>query len=68
MSTSLLLEAPSPTKVVQWQPTPALCAGPEDGCTYPFHSNCVWQGTVAANGMGPGSPAMTAVGKVPLRR
>ncbi|MEZ4622494.1 MAG: DUF1579 family protein [Caldilineaceae bacterium] len=63
MSTSLLLEAPSPTKVVQWQPTPALCAGPEMAALTPFHSNCVWQGTVAANGMGPGSPAMTAVGK-----
>ncbi|MEZ4863471.1 MAG: 2-oxo acid dehydrogenase subunit E2 [Caldilineaceae bacterium] len=62
MSTSLLLEAPSPVNLVQWQPAPPLCAGPEMAALTPFHSNCAWQGMVAANGTGPGSPEMTAVG------
>ena len=46
-----------------WQPPVPLRAGPEMAALKPFHSNCVWTGTVQAGGMGPGSPRMTANGK-----
>ena len=41
----------------------APAGGPEMAALKPFHSNCVWSGSVAANGMGPGSPEMAATGK-----
>ena len=46
-----------------WQPALSLRAGPEMAALTPFHSDCVWSGSVAAGGMGPSSPEMAATGK-----
>lgn len=47
----------------QWQPPAPLQAGVEMAALHPFLFDCVWTGSVAANGMGPGSPEMDAIGK-----
>jgi hypothetical protein len=46
-----------------WQPQPPLQAGAEMAALRPFLFDCVWTGSVAPNGMGPGSPEMTAIGE-----
>jgi hypothetical protein len=37
--------------------------GPEMEALARFHSNVTWTGTIEEGGMGPGSPAMTALGR-----
>ena len=61
-NTIATLQAPA-RQEMRWQPAPPLRAGPEMAALTPFHSNCVWSGSVAAGGMGPGSPEMAATGK-----
>jgi hypothetical protein len=50
-----------------WQPPVPVGAGPEMAALAAFHFDCRWTGTVEAGGMGPGSPAMDAVGKATYR-
>jgi len=47
----------------EWTPMPPLRAGPEMVALRTFLFDCTWTGTVSPNGMGPGSPEMSAVGK-----
>lgn len=43
-------------------------AGPEMKALAPFYRDWAWTGTIEANGMGPGSPEMTGVGRAVCRR
>jgi len=42
-------------------------AGPEMAALAPFYRDWTWSGTIEANGMGPGSPEMTGVGRAVCR-
>lgn len=42
-------------------------AGPEIAALAPFYRNWRWTGTIEANGMGPGSPEMSGVGRAVCR-
>lgn len=44
-----------------WRP-PVLDIGAREAALERFFYDCTWEGTVYANGQGPGSPEMTAVG------
>jgi hypothetical protein len=63
MSNAILTLPATAVQEMHWQPPRPLRAGPEMAALTPFHSDCVWRGSVAAGGMGPGSPEMTATGK-----
>ncbi len=39
-----------------------ITPGPEMAALARFHTDVTWTGTIQAGGMGPGAPAMTAVG------
>jgi hypothetical protein len=52
---------------VRWQPPVPVGASPKMAALRPFHFDCAWTGTVAAGGMGPGSPEMAAAGKATYR-
>jgi hypothetical protein len=41
--------------------------GPEVAALAPFYRDWTWSGTIEANGMGPGSPEMTGVGRAACR-
>jgi hypothetical protein len=41
--------------------------GPEIAALAPFYRNWSWTGTIEANGMGPGSPEMSGVGRATCR-
>jgi hypothetical protein len=41
--------------------------GPEMAALAPFYRNWTWTGTIEANGMGPGSPEMSGVGRATCR-
>jgi len=47
----------------EWAPVPPLHAGPEMAALRTFLFDCVWTGDISPNGMGPGSPRMSAMGK-----
>lgn len=42
-------------------------AGPEMAALAPFYRNWTWTGLIEANGMGPGSPEMSGVGRADCR-
>ena len=42
-------------------------AGPEMAALAPFYRDRTWTGTIEANGMGPGSPEMSGVGRAVCR-
>ena len=42
-------------------------AGPEMAALAPFYRNWTWTGTIQANGMGPGSPEMSGIGRAMCR-
>lgn len=54
-------------QAVYWQPPVPVNAGPEMEALAAFHFDCSWTGTVAAGGMGPGSPEMDAIGEAVYR-
>ncbi len=41
--------------------------GPEMAALAPFYRDWTWRGTIEANGMGPGSPEMTGLGRAVCR-
>jgi hypothetical protein len=45
-----------------------IAVGPEMDALERFHRDMVWTGTISEDGMGPGTPAMTATGKGSHRR
>jgi hypothetical protein len=63
MSNTTPILQTSATQAIRWQPPSPLQPGPEMAALKLFHFDCGWTGTVAAGGMGPGSPEMAAKGK-----
>lgn len=50
-------------QATEWQPPTPLRSSVAMDALRPFLFTCTWTGTVAADGMGPGSPQMNAVGR-----